>query len=89
MSIFFIAKVRSGNNLFQYFLLRLLSDKFNLKITQTFNSKLIDLKPNKNNFSKNNFLNKTVLINDDNWKQFIDTSKIGIDKSFILNGYLF
>ena len=45
MSINFIKKGRTGNNLFQYFISRILSDKYKLNFETNFFSPVLDFQP--------------------------------------------
>ena len=84
MSIDFIKKGRTGNNLFQYFISRLLANKFNLNFKSSFFSPVLDFKPLE---CYNNKYEQEIFINDTNIYRVFDNPEDFQNKNFCVEGY--
>ena len=84
MSIEFIKKGRTGNNLFQYFISRFLADQYQLNFKNNFFSPVLDFKPL--NIYNNNY-EQTIYINDTNIYRILDTPQDFNNSNLIIDGY--
>ena len=84
MSIEFVKKGRTGNNLFQYFISRILADKFKLNFKTNFYSPVLDFKPLN---TYNTTSNEIITVNDTNIYQIFNHPENFENKSFIVEGY--
>ena len=84
MSIDFIKKGRTGNNLFQYFISRILANKFNLDFKCNFFSPVLDFKPLK---CYNNNYEQEIFINDTNIYRVFDNPEDFQNKNFCLDPF--
>jgi len=84
MSIFFNKKGRTGNNLYQYFITRILADMYRLNITSNFRSPVLNFTIH-NSYTQ--LCNEQIYVNDSNIYDIIQYKNEYKSKNMIVEGF--